>query len=122
MMRIRQVEYIRDYKLKLKFSDQSIKIVDLENLINKSKGIFLPLKDLNYFKQVDLDDCQLSICWPNGADICPDILYEIGKDVQEKKKLTTHRIGQKKQGSIKTAQIKRQPAYALAKKKSKKKS
>lgn len=82
-MRVKSVEYIKDYKLKLVFSDTTVKTVDLEDLIKKSSEIFFPLKDLDYFRQVSLDDCQLSICWPNGADICPDVLYEIGKDVKK---------------------------------------
>src|ERR1700736_2458973 len=81
-MRVKAIEYIKDYKLKLVFSDKAVKIVDLENLIKKSSGIFLPLRDLDYFKQVALDDCLLSICWPNGADICPDVLYGMGNDVK----------------------------------------
>ena len=84
-MRVKAVEYIKDYKLKITFSDRVVKVVDLENTIKKSGGIFTPLKDLDYFKQVTLDDCQLSICWPNGADICPDVLYEIGVDIPKKK-------------------------------------
>ncbi|MDE3046031.1 MAG: DUF2442 domain-containing protein [Verrucomicrobiota bacterium] len=76
-MRIIKVEYVSGYKLKLTFSDKTIKIVDLEEKVKHGKRIFLPLKDLDYFKQVAVDDCQLSICWPNGADICPDTLYQM---------------------------------------------
>lgn len=82
-MRVINVEYINNYKLKLFFSDKKIKIIDLENKLKHAKGIFLPLKDPDYFKQVALDDCHLSICWPNGADICPDVLYEMGTDVKK---------------------------------------
>jgi len=81
-MRVKEIEYIKDYKLKLTFSDKTVKIVDLENMIKKSRGIFSPLKDIDYFKKVLLDDCQLSICWPNGADICPDVLYAMGKEIK----------------------------------------
>lgn len=84
-MRVKTIEYIKDYKLKLVFSDKTVKVVDLEDLIKKSSGIFLPLRDLDYFKHVTLDDCQLSICWPNGADICPDVLYKMGVDVKSSK-------------------------------------
>jgi len=85
-MRVKKVEYVKEYKLMLTFSDKKIKIVDIEPIIKKSKGLFHPLKDIEYFKKVSLDDNQfpLSICWPNGADICPDVLYEIGEDAQEK--------------------------------------
>lgn len=86
-MRVKKVEYIDSYRLKLLFSDNKEKIVDIEPIINKSKGLFHPLRDTEYFKKVSLDDAQypLSICWPNGADICPDVLYEIGKEVKAKK-------------------------------------
>ena len=79
-MRVKKVQYVNDYKLKILFSDGKTKIVDIEPIINKSKKIFQPLKDIEYFKQVALDDAEypLSICWPNGADICSDLLYEIG--------------------------------------------
>ena len=88
-MRIKKVKYICDYKLKILFSDNKTKIVDFEDKLKKAKGIFLPLKKQEYFSQVALDDCQLSICWPNGADICPDLLYEMGEEVQDPKHLIT---------------------------------
>src|SRR5262249_4961384 len=87
-MRVKKVEYVEGYKLKLLFSDKKTKIVDIEPIIEKSKGLFHPLRNIEYFKKVSLDDIEhpLSICWPNGADICPDVLYEIGKEIKDNKK------------------------------------
>jgi hypothetical protein len=85
-MRVLKVEYVNDYRLNILFSDKKTKIVDLEEKIKHAKGIFLPLKKLDYFKKVTIDDCHLSICWPNGADICPDVLYNIGKNLKIEKK------------------------------------
>ena len=93
-MRVKEVEYIKDYQLKLTFSDKTVKIVDLEKMIKKSRGIFSPLQDLNYFKKVSLDDCHVSICWPNGADICPDVLYAMGKEIKTQSKSKTNTISQ----------------------------
>lgn len=104
-MRVKQVEYIKDYKLKLVFSDKTIKIVDLENMVKKSSGIFSPLKDLDYFKKVTLDDCQLSICWPNGADICPDILYEMETNKPKKKPLSTKPVSKRPKRTSKKSLI-----------------
>ena len=89
-MRIRKVEYVEGYKLKLLFSDKKIKIVDIEPIINKSKGLFHPLRDFEYFKKVSLDDIEypLSICWPNGEGLCPDVLYEMGKEIKTPAKET----------------------------------
>ena len=77
-MRIKKVEYVFGYKIKITFLNKEVKIVDLSDKIESARGIFLPLKDVEYFKRVVVDDCQLGICWPNGADICPDVLYEMG--------------------------------------------
>jgi hypothetical protein len=92
-MRVKKVQYISDYKLKILFSDGKTKIVDIESIIDKSKKVFLPLKDTEYFKQVALDDPEypLSICWPNGADICPDLLYEIGIEIRVAKRIPVRR-------------------------------
>lgn len=83
-MRVKKFEYVKEYKLKIWFDDNKAKIVDIEPIIMKSKGLFRPLKDIEYFKKVTLDDNQypLSIRWPNDADICPDVLYELGKAVK----------------------------------------
>jgi hypothetical protein len=80
-MRVLSVEYFKDYKLKIMFSDRVTKIIDFEEKLKHAKGIFLPLKNIDYFKRVSLDDCCASICWPNGADICPDLLYTMGKEI-----------------------------------------
>jgi len=85
-MRVKKVEYFREYKLKLLFSDRKSKIVDIEPIIKKSKELFHPLRDVECFKKVSLDDIEYpsSIRWANGADICPDVLYEMGVEMKAK--------------------------------------
>ena len=90
-MRVKKVEYINDFRLKISFSDHKTKIVDLEETLKDLRGIFLPLKNIEYFKKVTLDECQLGICWPNGADFCPDVLYALGKEIKSKRKISTFR-------------------------------
>jgi Protein of unknown function (DUF2442) len=82
-MRVKKVQYLDGYKLKILFSNKKTKVVDLSDLVVKGGFYFEPLKDIEFFKKVSLDDEKypLSICWPNHADICPDVLYEIGKDL-----------------------------------------
>lgn len=81
-MRVKKVEYIEGHKLKILFNDNKTKMVDLEEVVKKGKGMFLPLKKLEYFKQVTVDNDGITICWPNGADLCPDVLYEMGSNVK----------------------------------------
>ena len=40
-----------------------------------------PLADIDYFKKVKCDS--ISIYWPNGVDLCPDVLYKMGKDTKQ---------------------------------------
>jgi len=37
--------------------------------------VFEPLPDPEFFKQVSIDEFG-AVCWPNGADLAPDHLYE----------------------------------------------
>ena len=75
-----EAEYIKNYTIKLKFNDGSIRMVDLESYVKRG-GVFSMLKDKDFFKQffIDLN----TLCWPNGADIAPERLYGIGKEVSE---------------------------------------
>lgn len=68
--------YLKDYLILLQFEDESLKIVDLSDEL--WGPVFEPLKDKKLFSQVHVDGS--SIAWPNGADLCPDVLYQKGKD------------------------------------------
>lgn len=97
-MRVKKVKYLDGYRLELLFSDEKIKIVDLSDLIKEGGYYFEPLKDVDFFKKVSLDDKKnpLSICWPNEADICPNVLYEMGQEVSGQKKSPDKRVAIKK--------------------------
>jgi hypothetical protein len=83
MLRISKVKYLHDYTLKVVFNDGKTKIVDLIDLVKKGGYYFGPLQDVDMFKNVSMDDMSYSICWPNGADLSPDTLYEKGVDVKK---------------------------------------
>ena len=79
-MRVKQAEYIGDYKIKILFSDGVTKIVDFAAFLKQAKHIFLPLKNINYFKKFNVDGITLS--WPNGADFEPELLFDMGSVVR----------------------------------------
>lgn len=78
---VSDVSYVSEYKLILTFEDGSKKIVDLEPHLEGE--IFEPLKDIEYFKKVQLNRDVDTIVWDNGADMSPDFLYEIGRLVDK---------------------------------------
>lgn len=78
---VKKINYIDGYKISLTFDDKKTKIVDLESYLDK--GVFLPLRDPDYFNLVKVK--YDTLVWPNEADFCPDTLYEIGKDTPNKK-------------------------------------
>lgn len=74
MLRIVDVDYIKDYELLVVFSNGSKKRVDLKPYL---KGeIFGELLDKDKFIQYGLT--RTTIEWANGADLTPEFLYDIG--------------------------------------------
>jgi hypothetical protein len=71
------VTYLSGYKLKLRFDDDSVKIVDLESYLDGP--IFEPLKNQEFFRKVTVNPDIDTIVWPNNADFAPEFLYEIGR-------------------------------------------
>ncbi len=87
---VKKAEYLQDYTIKLYFNNKKIKIVNLDYLIKKATNMLLPLVDLECFKQVKCDGT--TIYWPNGVDLCPDVLYKTGKDFRQVKKNTAKKL------------------------------
>ena len=71
---VTNVETLADYQLRLCFEDGVEGIVDVTEFVPFT-GVFAPLKDKTYFAQVRVDADIGTICWPNGADLDPDVLY-----------------------------------------------
>lgn len=65
------VKILKDYNLEITFDNNEKRILDVKPYF-KFK-IFQELKDKNKFSTVKV--AGLSIEWENGADICPDELY-----------------------------------------------
>lgn len=74
MLRVVDVDYIKDYELLLKFNDEAVKRVDLRPFL--TGDVFGELLDRNKFIQYGLTP--ITIEWANGADLAPEFLYEIG--------------------------------------------
>ena len=77
MRSVKKVKHLNDYKLEVEFNSGETKVVDLSNHLDGE--IFEPLKKIEYFKTVKVNQEFETIYWENGADIAPEFLFDIGK-------------------------------------------
>lgn len=74
LIKVIKAEYVEDYILRLTFNDGAVKCCDFLPLAQE--GIFLKLRDLNYFKSFTLDPW--TVDWNNEIGFAPEYLYEHG--------------------------------------------
>jgi len=72
--RVESAEYLRDYTIRIRFSDGSEGDVDLGQELYGE--LFEPLKDLAAFRMFTVHPEFRTLCWPNGADLAPEFLYD----------------------------------------------
>jgi hypothetical protein len=76
LVRIRSVEPLDGFCVRLEFTDGSVGNVDLRPYL--WGPVFEPvLRDRRIFESVRVDPELQTIVWPNGADLDPDVLYEL---------------------------------------------
>lgn len=75
LARVTAVRHLHDYVLELRFADRSMGQVDFRRRIVGRRGVFAPLEDPDFFKQVRVDLEAGTIRWPNDVDFCPDMLH-----------------------------------------------
>lgn len=71
-----EVKPLPKFRLQLRFEDGVEGVVDVTTMI-KFTGVFEPLQDPAHFAKVKINQDVGTICWPNGADLDPDVLYSI---------------------------------------------
>jgi len=69
---VKNVKPLTDFKLLLTFENNEERIFDMNPFLNK--GIFRELQDTDMFDTVHISFD--TIQWKNGADLCPEMLYE----------------------------------------------
>jgi hypothetical protein len=71
---ITDVAVPRHGTLRLTFADGLVGEVDV---LDRMRGpVFDPVRTLEGFAEVRVDAELGTVCWPNGADLAPDTLYE----------------------------------------------
>ena len=72
-VRVRKFQVVSPYKIELVFEDDTIRLINFEQVLKGS--LYGALKDPSLFAKVQLDAVAGTLVWPNGADFDPDTLY-----------------------------------------------
>lgn len=73
MLKVTAVKPLDGYRLEIEFNDGVVRVVDCSFMLHGTLGE--PLKNLDYFRQVRVDDDARTIVWPNGLDPAPGLLH-----------------------------------------------
>ena len=76
-----QVTHLKDFALRVEFSDGSVRDVDPSDELDGE--IFEPLQDPDFFSKVAVNPEAGTIEWPNGADLAPEFLHEKGENAEQ---------------------------------------
>ena len=67
------VQALDAYRLEVAFDDGTRGVISVADQL--FGPVFEPLRDRALFAQVFVDEFG-AVCWPNGADLAPDAMYE----------------------------------------------
>ena len=74
--RAKSVRHLKDHVLEVTFCNGVKRVVPFQDEIISLDGEMIrPLQDVAYFAKVRVNPEVGVLEWPNGYDICPDILY-----------------------------------------------
>ncbi len=73
--RVKRARYVRGYVLELEFSDGSCGRINFRRWLTGRAGLFAAFEDVAFFRRVRVDDESGTLMWPNGVDLCPDVLH-----------------------------------------------
>lgn len=73
MKRVRRLRIGPRYSIDVEFDDGLSGTIDLSTELHGP--VFEPLRDPSFFAQAHIDEFGV-ICWPNGADLAPEFVYE----------------------------------------------
>jgi hypothetical protein len=74
MNEVIKAEYIKDYVIKVYFSNGKSGNINFEKYISRG-GVFSKLKNIELFKKYTVNTDFGTICWENEIDIDPETLY-----------------------------------------------
>ncbi len=78
-LHVTSVRHLGEFRLAVAFTDGSEREVDLSDELHGE--VFELLRDEAAFAEAFVDQETRTVAWPNGADLAPEFLHEIGQEV-----------------------------------------
>ena len=75
-LRVNVARVVGDHSLWVEFNNGAAGRVDVSSLLHGA--VFEPLRDPAYFAKMTLDPVSGTVTWPNGADLAPEALCDLG--------------------------------------------
>jgi Protein of unknown function (DUF2442) len=72
LRKVVSVQPLTEYRIAVRFDDEVEGVADISSMLGGELGE--PLKNADSFRQVFVNEWG-TVCWPNGFDICQDVLY-----------------------------------------------
>ena len=76
-LHVTAVRHLGGHRLAVVFTDRSECEVDLSGELDGE--VFEPLRDESLFAEAFVDPETRTVAWPNGADLAPEYLRELGR-------------------------------------------
>jgi hypothetical protein len=76
MVKVTRFALHDDWEIELAFSDGTTGRIDFRGWFSGREGLLRELDDLTFFRGVQLDPESGTLVWPNGVDLCPDVLQQ----------------------------------------------
>lgn len=74
LLDVTKVEALPGFVLRLTFENGEVRRFSMSKLLARQATVFTPLRRVKMFQQVFI--AEGTVCWPDGADIDPEFLYE----------------------------------------------
>jgi hypothetical protein len=65
---------LEGFRLHIRFEDGVEGVVNIKEFV-RFEGVFAALGERAVFEKVRVNEELGTVCWPNGADLDPDVLY-----------------------------------------------
>lgn len=75
IIHVKNVEPLDGYAIRVTFSDDAIKEIDLGDILAHARGVFAALRDPRVFSEVRVNDLTGTVEWPGEVDFDPEVLY-----------------------------------------------